>query len=175
MTLQCTMACPGLANHTLAGLSGYQVLPPPLEITTHRAKPHHPQTTSPSLLEPPEQAPPNLLLHAEAAFDLAVPHDMPRAGQSHTGRALCILVAERCLLIWKYLQTGGQNHNPHKPPAQCCRSPQCRLHNTCCKLQKLHLTLQWHMACPVLATHALAGLCTLWLLSGTCTSARLQH
>ena len=38
-------------------------------------------------------------LYAEAAFDLAVPHGMLRAGHSHTGRALCAVVAECCLLL----------------------------------------------------------------------------
>ena len=44
--------------------------------------------------QPPVQAPPDLFTTAEAAFDLAVAQGMPRAGHSHTGRALCAVVAE---------------------------------------------------------------------------------
>ena len=40
----------------------------------------------------PVQAPLPMLHTAEAAFDLAVPHGMPRAGHPHTGRALCAVV-----------------------------------------------------------------------------------
>ena len=51
----------------------------------------------PALPQAPVQGEPNLLQNAEAAFGLAVPHGMPRAGHSHTGRALCAVVAERRL------------------------------------------------------------------------------
>ena len=65
------------------------------------AKPQPPQTTCCQALPlNPVQAPPHLLSTADAAFDLAVLHDMPRAGHSHTGRALCAVVDECCLLLW---------------------------------------------------------------------------
>ena len=41
-----------------------------------------------------EQATPHLLHTAEATFNLAVAHCMPRAGQIHTGRALCAVFAK---------------------------------------------------------------------------------
>ena len=53
------------------------------------------------------------LLHtAEAAFDLAVPHGMPRAGHSHTGRALC--TRDYCISKkWKFkLDLGCKNDAP---------------------------------------------------------------
>ena len=72
--------------------------------------------------------------------------------------------------------TNRQNCNPHEPPAQPCCSTQCRLCHTCCTLQRLHLILQCPVACPGLATHTLAGLCVLCLLSSdSTTSGKLQH
>ena len=69
-----------------------------------------------------------------------------------------------------------QNRHPHEPPVQHpCRSPQCRAHHTCCTQQRLHSTLQSPTACPGLATHTLARLCALWLVSGASTAAKLQH
>ena len=63
-------------------------------------KPEATQTTcTAALRQPPVQAPPDLLTTAQGAFDLAVAKDMPRAGHSHTGRALCAVVAECCLLL----------------------------------------------------------------------------
>ena len=89
-------------------------LPPPLEISTNRQNrnPQPPQTTpcTAALPSPPVQAPPLLLHTAEATFDLAVPHGMPRAGHSHTGRALCAVVAECCLLLWTAPQTQQQRY-----------------------------------------------------------------
>ena len=46
------------------------------------------------------------------------------------------------------ISTNRQNHNPHKPPAQPCPSPQCSLHHTYCTLERLNLTLQWPITCP---------------------------
>ena len=177
MTLQCPMACPGLATLTLAGLcalwlpsaasscgnlhtpakpptnhlpspaaapsaspttpalrcrdyiwpcsapwyaqgwplthwqgsvgNGCQLLPPPLEISTHRQNRNPHKTTCPALPQPPVQAPTDLLHTSEVAFDLAVPHGMPRASYSHTGRAQCAMSAECCLLLlWKSPHTG---------------------------------------------------------------------
>ena len=55
------------------------------------------QTTCTALPQPPVQAPPDLLTTAQGAFDLAVAQGMPRAGHSHTGGALCAVVAEHSL------------------------------------------------------------------------------
>ena len=60
------------------------------------------------------------MLHtSEAAFDLAVPHGMPRTGHPHTGGALCAVVAECCLLLWKSSHAGktatSTNHCPALP------------------------------------------------------------
>ena len=108
---------------------------------------------------------------AEATFDLAVAQGMPRAGHSHTaGRALYAGVAS----------TFGnssiqQNRNIPRPSAQLGRSTHCRLCHTLCAQQSLHLTLQWPMACPRLATRTLVGLCALWLSSGASVYGKLQH
>ena len=90
-----------------------------------------------------------------------------------TPRALCAVVAECCLLLWKSPPT-GKTTTPHKPPAQPWPSPQLRLHHACCMLKRLHLTLQCPMACPGLATHKLAGLCELWLPSAASSSGNLH-
>ena len=77
---------------------GCRELPPLLEISTNRQKKPQPPTTNYYLPSPaiaPTQAS-SLRLHtAELAFDLAVPLGMPRAGHSHTGRALCAVVAKK--------------------------------------------------------------------------------
>ena len=39
--------------------------------------------------------------YATAVFDAEMPHGLLRAGQSHTGRAVCAVVAECCLFLWK--------------------------------------------------------------------------
>ena len=90
---------------------------------------------------------------------------MPWTGHLHTGRALCAVVAERLLHIWK-TSSIQQNRTPHKPPAQPRHSTQCRLHHTRCPLKRLHLVLQCPMAYPGLTTHTLAGLSALWLPRG---------
>ena len=114
------MACPGLATHTLAGLCALWL---PVAASSsgnihHKlAKPQPPQTIRPALPQPPAQAPSLLLHSAESAFDLAVPHGMPRAGHSHTGRALCAVVAECCLLLWK----SPLSAKP-QPPQTTCRA-----------------------------------------------------
>ena len=118
LTLQLPIACPGLVTHTLAGLctlwlsssassSGKLQRP---------AKPHRPHSICPVRPQHPMQTSPNLLHTAETVFDLAVAHGMPRAGHSHTGRALCTMVAECCLLLWKSAQC-GKTAAP-QPPAQ---------------------------------------------------------
>ena len=99
--MQWPKACPGLATHTLAGLCE-QWLPSTASITEglqNVTKPEEAsQTTCTVLPQPPVQAPPDLLTTAQGAFDLAVAQGMPRAGHSHTGRALCAVVAEHSLL-----------------------------------------------------------------------------
>ena len=119
LTLQCSMACPGLATRTLAELCAL-CLPSAASSSGNNlhkpAKPQPPQTTRPALPQPLVQAPPILLHRTAGVFDLAVPHGMPSAGHSHTGRALCAVVAECCLLLWKPPQSGKTatptNHLP---------------------------------------------------------------
>ena len=110
MTLQYPMAWPGLANHKLAGFCALS-LPSATSSsgTLHKpAKPHPPQTTCPTLPKHPGQAPPRLLPTAEAAFDLAVPNNKPRAGYSHKLPGLCAL--------W-LLSAASSSGNFHKQPA----------------------------------------------------------
>ena len=86
---------------------GCRVLPPIiLGISTTNCQTVTPTNHLPSLPQPPVHSPAFLQYAAEAAFDLAVPNGMSRAGHSHTGRALCAVVAECCLLLWKSPQTG---------------------------------------------------------------------
>ena len=117
LTLQCPMTCPGLATHTLAKLCALWL--PRASFSSGNlqtpAKPHTPQTTCPAQPQPSRQAPPPLLATAEPAFDLAVPR-MSRAGHSHTDRAVCVVIAEWGVLLWKSPQTGKTppptNHLP---------------------------------------------------------------
>ena len=107
LTKQQSMACPGLAIHKMAELC---VLWLPngtssLGNLLHSAKPHPPQSTFPAQLQPQVQAPPHLLHTAEAAFDLALTHGIPKAGHSHAGGTLCTVVAKCHLLLWKSPQT----------------------------------------------------------------------
>ena len=129
LTLNCPTACPGLATHALAGLCALW-LPSAASSSgnLHKpGKPHPPQTTGPALPQPPVQGPPHLLLSAEPAFDLVVLYGMPRAGLSHTGRALCAVVTQCCLLLWKSTQTGKTatptNHLPSSPAAAPSAGP----------------------------------------------------
>ena len=82
--------------------------------------------------QPPVQAPPHLLHTTETAYDLAVPHGIPRAGHSHTGRALCAVVAESCLLLWKSTEIGKTaiptNHLSSPAAAPSAGSPPHLLH-----------------------------------------------
>ena len=106
LTLQHPMACPGPATHTLAWLHALW-LPSAASSSVYLPKLGKPQTIiCPVLPLAPVQAPPHLLHASGAAFDLAVPHGMPRAGHSHTGGALCAVAAECCFLLWKSPQTG---------------------------------------------------------------------
>ena len=101
LTLQWPMACPGLAAHTLAGLCVLW-LPSGASFTEKlekAAKPQPaPQTTCPALRQHPASTQPHLLRTAESAFDLAVAQDIPRAGHTHIGRAVCAVVGEQRLL-----------------------------------------------------------------------------
>ena len=172
--MQCTTVCPGLATHTRAGLCALW-LPSAASSSgqLHKpANPQPPQATCPARPQAPVQAPTKLRYTAEAAFDLAVPHGMPRAGYPRTGRALCAVLAECCYHLYE-ISTQQQNGTPRKQPAHPCRSPQCRTLHNCCTLQRLHLTLQCTTACPGLATHTLAELCALWLPNGAPTTRKV--
>ena len=116
--------------------------------------------TRPARPPHPVQAPPHLLHTSEAAFELAGAHGMTSAGHSHTGGALCAVVAECCLLLlWKSPQTGGKTSTPHNTCPTLLQPP-VQSHHICCIV---HWILPWPMACPGLATYTLAGLCALWL------------
>ena len=118
-TLQCPMTCPGLPTHTLAGLCALW-LPSAASSSgnLHKpTKPQPPQTTCPALPQPPVQAPPHLVLAAEAVFDAAVPHCMPRAGHSHTGTVLCAVVAKQHLHIC--LANSSIQKNRIQPQTTC--------------------------------------------------------
>ena len=56
-----------------------------------------PETSCTAVPQPPVHDPPDLLTTAQSAFDLVVAQGMPRAGHTHTGRALCAVVAEHSL------------------------------------------------------------------------------
>ena len=120
LTLQCTMACPGLTTCTLAGLSALWLPSAASSLgNLHKpAKPQPPQSTCPALPQHPVQAPPRLADTAEAAVDFAVLHGMLRASHSHSSRAQCPVVAECCLLLWKSPQTGDT-----PPPTNHLHSP----------------------------------------------------
>ena len=92
LTLQCPMAHPGLATHTLTGLCALWLQSAASSSgNLHTpAKPRPPQTTCPALPQHPVQPPPHLLHSAEPAFELAVPHNMLSAGYP-TLAGLCTL------------------------------------------------------------------------------------
>ena len=128
--LQCPIAYPGLISHTLAGLCALWLPSAASSYSGNLHKPantHPPQNTCPVLPQPPVWAPSQLLHTAEAAFDLTVPYGTPRAGHSHTGRALCAVVAEHCLLLLKSPQTGETatptNHLPSSAVAHTSADP----------------------------------------------------
>ena len=119
LILQYPMACPGLATHTLAGLCTL-CLPSAASSSGNLHKPaklQPPRTTCPALPQPPV-APQHLLHTADAVFNLAVPHGMPRAGHSLTGRALCAVVAECCILLWKPSQNSRTAPPTNHPPSR---------------------------------------------------------
>ena len=104
LTWQWSMACPGLATHTLVGLCALWLASAASSSgNLHKpGKTQPPQNTcGPALWQPPVPAQPHLLRPAKPAFDPTVPHGRPRAGHSHTGRALYAVVAECYLLVWK--------------------------------------------------------------------------
>ena len=107
LTLQWLMSCPGLVTHTMAGLCALWLS----SAASSSGNPHTPakpqplQPICPALPQHPVQAPPHQLHITEDVFDLSVPHGIPRAGNSHTGRALCAVGADCCLLFWKSPQT----------------------------------------------------------------------
>ena len=103
MTLQLPMACPQLVTHTLAELCALWLPSAPTspENLHKQTKPQPLQTTGLALPQPPVQVPPRLLHTAKVAPYLAVAHGMPTAGHSHTGKALCVVVAKCCPLFCK--------------------------------------------------------------------------
>ena len=155
---------------------GCRAAPQHLENSSIQQNRTPPNTICPARSQHPVQDPPHLLHTAIIAFDIAVAHGMPGIGySSRAGRTLCAVVAERCLHIWKTPAFSKSTSPAPIASAQPGRSTQCRLHQTCCTQQRLHLTLQWPMTCPRLATHTLAGLCALWLSSSASTSGKLQR
>ena len=97
----------------------------------------------------------------------------PMAYPSHTGTALCAVVAEKNLHLQKYLLESSKaacptNHLPSPALAPGGVS------STCCTLQRLHLTLQWPMACSGLATHKLARICEPWLPNAASSTGNLH-
>ena len=114
LTLEYPMAYPGLATLTLAGL-GVLWLPSAACSSGNLhspAKPQAPQTSCPALPQPLMQAPPYLLHTAEAAFYHAVPHGLLRSEHPLTGRALCAVVAECCLLFSTKSPLTGKTATP---------------------------------------------------------------
>ena len=153
MTLQCSMACPGLAIHTLAGLCALWLLIAasssgnPHAAAAPQCRPHHTCHTLQMLY-----------------LTLQCPTACPGLA-THTLAGLCALwlpgsVRCGCQVLPPPLDgsTNRQNHNPNKPPPRLCCSPQCRPHHNCRTVQRLHFNLQCPMACPGLAIHTLAGL-----------------
>ena len=125
--MQCLIACPGLATHTLAGICALR-LPSAASSSGNLqkpAKPQPPRTTCTALPQPPVQAPLHLLHTAEAALDLAMPYGMPRTSHLHIGRALRTVVAERRLLHLK-TQESSKTRNPHKTTCPARLQPPVR-------------------------------------------------
>ena len=85
--------CAVVAEHCLLIIWKTSEIHKNSKLINHLSRPQH-----------PVQAPPHLLHTPEAVFHLSVPHGMPRAGPLHASRALCAVVAEHCLLIWKFPQ-----------------------------------------------------------------------
>ena len=155
------MACPGLVTHTLAGLCALWMPSGASSFSgeLHKlAKPQPPQTTTcPALPKHQVQASTHLQHTAEAAFDVTVAQGKPRVGCLHFGRTLCAVVAEQRLQSWKTPASRKTVTTHKQPPAQPCRSTQCRLHHACFTLQRLYLALQCHTTCPGLVTHTLVS------------------
>ena len=173
--MQCPMACPGLATHALAGLCALW-LPSAASFSGNLHKPAKPQPTQitcTALPHPPVQAPPRLLHTAEAAFYLVVPHCTTRAGYIHwQGSVHCA-----CQAMYPQLKNirKWQNRNPHKKQLpSTSAAPTAGSTSPAAHFWELHLTVQCPMACPGLATHALAELCALWLLSQASYAENLQ-
>ena len=92
----------------------------------------------------------------------------------YTLAGLCLLYLPSGTCSPGKLMRNQNIHSPHNPPAQPCRSTQCRLHKICSNQRGLYLTMQWPKACPGLATHTLEGLCALWWRSGISSPEKLH-
>jgi len=163
--LQCPMACPGLVTHALAGFCVLWLPSAPSSSSGNLHIPANPQpkpTTCAALPQLPVKAPPNLLSTAEDALGHKVSHGMPRAGYSHTGRALCAVLAGCCVLLWK-------------PPQTTCPHPPVQAPIHLLGTAEAASTLQCPMARPGLATHTLAGVCALCLPSAASSSSGNFH
>ena len=96
--MQWPRVCPGLATHTLTGLCAQWLPSTGFNAEGLQNVVTNSEATCTAEHSPPVQSPPDLLTTAQDAFDLAVAQGMPRAAHSHTGGALCAVVAERRLL-----------------------------------------------------------------------------
>ena len=98
--MQWPRAGPGLATHILAGLCA-QWITSTASITEgllNVTKPEEAsQTSCTAVAHSPVKALSDLLTTVQGAFSLAVIQGMPRAGHSHTGGALCAVVAEHSI------------------------------------------------------------------------------
>jgi len=100
LSLQMSLVFSGLTTYILAGL--YALSLESCALTTSKlpadtSKTAAPETYLPALPQYLVQAPPHLLHTEPAESELAMAYVIPRAGHSHTGRALCAVVAEQSL------------------------------------------------------------------------------
>ena len=175
--MQCPMTCPGLATHTLTRLCALWLLSAASSSSgkLHKTtKSQPPNTTCPALPQPQSRGLPHLLSTVEAVFDLAVPHGMLRVGHSHAGRALCAVVAECCLLLWRKSPQTGQNAIPRNHPPGPAADPNAgpSIPTSHCR----YCIRPTVPNCMPRAGHAdtLAGLCALWLPSAASSSGNLH-
>ena len=131
--------------------------------TPSKMQPQQQQTISPVLQRTQFRLHHTYCSLQRLCLTLQWPMACPAGLATHTLAGLCALWLPSGASSTEKLQK-QQNRNPPKPPAQPCRSPQCRFCHTSSKLQCLYLTLQYPMACPWMATHTLAGLWALCFL-----------
>ena len=144
LALQWPMTCPGLATHTLAGLCPLWLQ----SAASCSANLHH----TPAKLHPYQPPfPPccrsnQFRLHQTCYalqrlyLTLQGPMVCPELAIC-TLAGLCARWLPNAASSSAKINTPTKLDPPHKPPAQPCHSTQCRLHHTCCTLQRLHLTL----------------------------------